>query len=135
MKQNQERECVCLVTVMSDFFGPMDCWFPGSSLHGDSQSKNAGVGCHVLLQGIFPTQGLNPGLPHCRWVLYHLSLDIKHRPYILLVYVDHCLYQHQAANVSLSFLVAIAKRELWATPCFLVPKDKKNNLVWKHTYS
>ena len=28
--------------------------------------KNTGVGCHFLLQGIFPTQGLNPGLPHCR---------------------------------------------------------------------
>ena len=32
-----------------------------------------GVGCHFLLQGIFPTQGLNPGLPHCRQTLYRLS--------------------------------------------------------------
>ena len=31
------------------------------------------VGCHFLLQGIFPTQGLNPGLPHCRQTFYHLS--------------------------------------------------------------
>ena len=31
------------------------------------------TGCHFLLQGIFPTQGPNPGLPHCRWILYHLS--------------------------------------------------------------
>ena len=31
------------------------------------------MGCHFLLQGIFPTQGLNPGLPHCRQTLYHLS--------------------------------------------------------------
>ena len=31
------------------------------------------VGCHALLQGIFPTQGSNPGLPHCRWILYCLS--------------------------------------------------------------
>ena len=29
--------------------------------------------CHALLQEIFPTQGLNPGLPHCRQILYHLS--------------------------------------------------------------
>ena len=35
--------------------------------------KNTGVGCHALLQGIFPTQGLNLGLPHCRWTLYPLS--------------------------------------------------------------
>ena len=31
------------------------------------------MGCHFLLQGIFPTQGSNPGLPHCRQMLYHLS--------------------------------------------------------------
>ena len=31
------------------------------------------MGCHALLQGIFPTQGWNPGLPHCRWNLYRLS--------------------------------------------------------------
>ena len=35
--------------------------------------KNTGVGCHSLFQEIFPTQGLNPGLPHCRQTLYRLS--------------------------------------------------------------
>ena len=39
----------------------------------DSPGKNTGVGCHFLLQGIFPTQGLNPGLPHCRQTLYRPS--------------------------------------------------------------
>ena len=34
---------------------PMDCSPPGSSVLGDSQSKNTGVGCHALLQGIFLT--------------------------------------------------------------------------------
>ena len=51
---------------------PMDCNSPGSSVHEDSPSKNTGVGCSALLQGIFPTQGSNPGLLHCRWVLYWL---------------------------------------------------------------
>ena len=51
----------------------MDCSPPGSSVHGDSQAKNTGVGCHALLQGIFPTQRSNPGLLHCRRILYHLS--------------------------------------------------------------
>ena len=46
---------------------------PGFSIHGDSPGKNVGVGCHALLQGIFPTQGSNPGLPHCRQNLYCLS--------------------------------------------------------------
>ena len=39
---------------------PMDCSPPGSSVHGDSLSKNTGVGCHALLQGIFPTEGIKP---------------------------------------------------------------------------
>ena len=51
----------------------MDCSPPGSSVHGDSPGKKTGVGCHALLQGILPTQGLNSGLPHCRHILPHLS--------------------------------------------------------------
>ena len=39
----------------------------------DFPGKSTGVGCHLLLQGIFLTQGLNPGLPHCRQTLYRLS--------------------------------------------------------------
>ena len=37
----------------------------------NSPGKNTGVHCHSLLQGIFLTQGSNPGLPHCRQILYH----------------------------------------------------------------
>ena len=43
------------------------------SVHGDSPGKNTEVGCHSLFRGIFPTQGSNPGLLHCRKILYHLS--------------------------------------------------------------
>ena len=43
---------------------PMDCSPPGSSVHRDSPSKSTGMACHALLQGIFPTQGLNPNLLH-----------------------------------------------------------------------
>ena len=39
----------------------------------DSPAKNTGVSCHALHQGIVPTQGLNPGFPNCRQILYHLS--------------------------------------------------------------
>ena len=52
---------------------PMDSSPPGSSVLGDSPGKNTEVSCHALLQGIYPTQALNPGLPHCRQILYHLS--------------------------------------------------------------
>ena len=65
---------MCLVTqsclTLCDL---MDCSLPGSSVHGDSPGKNTGVGCHSLLQQIFPTWGWNPGLLHCRQILYHLS--------------------------------------------------------------
>ena len=44
----------------------------GSSAHRGSPGQNTRVGRHVLLQGI-SMQGLNPGLPHCRQILYRLS--------------------------------------------------------------
>ena len=54
---------LCLVTQSCPtLWDPMHCSPPGSSVHGDSPGKNTGVGCHALLQGIFPTQGSNPGL-------------------------------------------------------------------------
>ena len=39
----------------------------------NSSGKTIGVGCHSLLHRVFPTQGSNPGLLHCRQTLYHLS--------------------------------------------------------------
>ena len=41
----------------------MDYSLLGSPVHGILQGKNTGVGCHFLFQGIFPTQGVSPGLP------------------------------------------------------------------------
>ena len=55
------------------FVTPMDCSSPGSSVQGIFLGKNTEVGCHSLLLGIFVTQGLNPGLPHYRRILYYLS--------------------------------------------------------------
>ena len=53
---------------------PMDGSPPGSSVHGISQARIlTGVGCHSFLQGVFPTQGVNLGLLHCRQILYCLS--------------------------------------------------------------
>ena len=48
---------------------PMDYSLPGSSVHGILQAKILEVGCHALLQGIFLTQGSNPGLLHCKQIL------------------------------------------------------------------
>ena len=82
--QNSTRNCLlidpvlfCAVLCLAaqsclTLFNPMDCSPPGYSFSvaGDSPGKNTGVGCHALIQGIFPTLGLNPDLPHCRWFLY-----------------------------------------------------------------
>ena len=46
---------------------------PGSSVHGIFQARIPGVGSRSLPQRISPTQGSNPGLPHCKWIVYHLS--------------------------------------------------------------
>ena len=51
----------------------MDCSPPGSSVHGISQARILEWVAIFLLQGIFPTQGSNLGLLHCRQILYHLS--------------------------------------------------------------
>ena len=65
---------LCLITQLCPILCyRMDCTLPGSSVQWDSSGNNTGMGCHALLQGIFPTQGSNPGLPHCRKILYHLS--------------------------------------------------------------
>ena len=62
---------------------PMDYSSTGSSVHRDSPGKNTGVCCHALLRGNFPIQGLNPGLPHYRQILYHLCprwLNVNNPP-------------------------------------------------------
>ena len=74
--------CLCLVPHLClTLWDPMDCSLLGSCVHGDSAGKNTGVGSHALLQGIFPTQGLNSGLPNFRQIIYHLSH--QGRPWIL----------------------------------------------------
>ena len=48
-------------------------WPHGLHSPWNSPGQNTGVSSLSLLQGIFLTQGSNPGLPHCRWILYQLS--------------------------------------------------------------
>ena len=59
--------------VMSDSLQPHGLGPTRLLCSWNSPGKNNGVGCHLLPQGIFPTQGLNLGLLHCRQILYHLS--------------------------------------------------------------
>ena len=59
----------------------------------NSPGQNTGVGSLSLLQGIFPTQGLNPSLPHCRQILYQLSY--KGSPYGILLLLLSCFSRVQ----------------------------------------
>ena len=102
---------------------------PGSSVHGDSPGKNTGVGCHALLQGLFPTQGSNPGLPHCRWILYHLSHQVSSR---ILEWVAYPFSRGFSQPRNQTGVSCIAGRIFisWATreaPIFL------NTWLWKNT--
>ena len=79
---------LCLVTqscpTLCDL---LDCNPPGSSVRGDSPGKNTGVGCRALLQGIFPIQGSNPGLPHCRWLSHQGSIHIYTHNFIVYFFI------------------------------------------------
>ena len=66
-------------SVMSDSLWPHGLYSPWNS-----PGQNTGVGSLSLLQGIFPTQGSNPGLPHCRRILYQLSHKGSPRPSVRL---------------------------------------------------
>ena len=68
-------------SVVSDSLRPRGLHSPWNS-----PGKNTGVGSLSLLQGIFPTQGLNPGLPHCRRILHQLSHQgrLSHLPVLPL---------------------------------------------------
>ena len=55
-------------SVMSDSLQPQGLYSPWNS-----PGQNTRVGSRSCLQAIFPTQGSNPGIPHCRWILYQLS--------------------------------------------------------------
>ena len=71
---------VCVHSIMSDSLYPMDWVLPGSSVRGIVSGKNALVGCHFILQGISPTQGLNPNLLH--WQVDSLPLSHLGSPFI-----------------------------------------------------
>ena len=81
--KNEPGLLVKPTVLVSLSFGPVEsesCSVRSNSLwpHGlyspwNSPGRNTGAGSHSLLQRLFPTQGWNPGLPHCRQILYQLS--------------------------------------------------------------
>ena len=71
---------VCLVAQLCPtLYSPVDCSPPGSSVCGVLQTRRLEWVAMPSSKGIFPTQGSNPGLPHCRWILYCLSHQGRRR--------------------------------------------------------
>ena len=86
-KFSSDDSCVVLCLAAQScptLCNPMDCSPSGSSIHGHSPGKNTGVGCHALCMS------MNPGLQHCRRILYCLSHQRK--PVHALVNINFCLY-------------------------------------------
>ena len=74
--------CCCYLSLVSKLCpplcNPMDYRLPGSPVHGISQARILEWACHSLLQGIVPTQGSNPSLPH--WQAGSLPLSCQGSP-------------------------------------------------------
>ena len=90
----QDNPRVCLVTqTCLTLCNPMDYRPPGSSVHGGSPGKNTGVGCHTLLQGIFPIQGSNLSL-------LYLQAESLYDPDTLLlcIYPEKTIIQKDTPN-------------------------------------
>ena len=108
---------------------PMDC--PWNSL-----GQNTGVGSLSLLQGIFPTQGLSPGVLHCRRILYQLSHKGSPRT---LKWVAYPFFRGSSRSKNRTWVSCIAGR--FFTNCAireaLIPISSKNQqnrmVLWTHT--
>ena len=82
----------------------------------------ARMGCHVLVQGIFPTQGTNPGLLHCRWIIYHLSYQGSPMP-----------TSYSEMNILVGMMAKIVLINYWAVTtafCFETSTIWSSVLFW-----
>ena len=78
----------------------------------NSPCQNTGAGSHSLLQGIFPTQGSNPGLLHCRWILYCWATRESLNPvWSCLIILSICWWLWFACTV-LRIFVCIFRRHI-----------------------
>ena len=106
---------LCLLTQSClSLCNPMGCSLPGSSVHVESPSKNIRVDCHALFQEIFPTQGSNPGLPHCMWIVYRLNHQGSPRILEKVAY----LFSRETLRPHISCLPYTSWRQLLAKKVF-----------------
>ena len=88
---------------------PTDSSLPCFSVHGIFRGKSTGMGCHFLLRGIFPTQGSNPGLPHCRQMLLLSEPPRKLSSFSLAFTLRQKVPQIQTSLLALAYLVFLSR--------------------------
>ena len=126
---------VCSVaSAVSDSLWPHGLWPSRLLCPWDSAGKNTGVGCHSLLQGIFPIQGLKLGLLcllHCKQIFYHWPA----RDVLSEINVHKLCNK---TNQYLGWYYWKLEFSLWVTDVTLKMAHKKNlgiqNLTWKYRY-
>ena len=118
---------------------------PGSSVHGDSPGKNAGAGCHALLQGIFPTQGSDPhllcllhwqvdSLPlSASWEAPGLSYDTTVP--LLGIYLGTIIIQKETCSPVFTILGIYNSQDREATKMFMDRGMDKEDLLHKIPFS
>ena len=99
-------------------------WSCGLYSPWNSPGQNTGVGSLSLLQGIFTTQGLNPGLLHCRWILYQLSHILKMKTVKLLLSILTVFFQ-----ICIIFKNCIYKRKNFEDRLNLISLTFNNILI------
>ena len=105
---------LCLVTLSCpNSLQPHDCSPASSFVHGDSPGKNTRVGCHTILQEIFPTQGLNPRLLHWRKILYRANREAHFLVTCNLFITFHALFWRKD-------LTMITLPKPWLSHVFLI---------------
>ena len=125
---------VCACSVVSDSLHPTDYNLPGSVCPWDSSGKNTGVGCLVLLQGIFPTEGLNPSLlclQHRQAGSLLLVSPGKQEIYIYIyIYIIKISYIHIYVNI----FIYMYKQNFDFVQNFNFVKKIKVFLIHTHIY-
>ena len=101
----------------------MNCNQPGSMGFPKQEHLLGKVGCHSLLQGIFPTQGSNPVLPYSRQILYHLSHQGNQSVRIPTKQIRTNTSHSSTLEPTNQILAEKAKWRTWVAGCLL--------LLWK----
>ena len=122
----------------------MACIPPGSSVHGIFPSKNTGMGCHFLLQGIFPTQGSNsmsfvsPALAggFFFFFFYHCAI-LWHFMIVESIYINctcSCFEKDLLASFTKFWLIPqiliwVGHMNIWVKNSHILKKKKKSHIL------